>query len=153
MQNFIQTLLRSRGLLASVIVTSTLLAGCAVNAPGGAATAMASSVKAEDAVSSRAQKRLDLLMTSNFEGAYAYLTPSYRALHNLEAYRSRFGGSAKWVGPKVQKVECENSERCTVTVKLGVMVVAPGFGNKPIDSTMVETWLVEDGEWWFYQRD
>lgn len=152
MPDFVQTLLRSRGLLASLVVTSTFLAGCAVNAPG-AATATASSVKPEDAVSSRAQKRLDLLMASNFEGAYSYLTPSYRALHNVEAYRGRFGGSAKWVGPKVQKVECENSERCTVTVKLGVLVVAPGFTNKPIDSTMVETWLVEDGEWWCYQRD
>lgn len=153
MPNCIQPLLQSRGLLASLILTSGLLAGCAVNAPDGSATAKASSIKAEDAVSSRAQKRVDLLLVSKFDEAYAYLTPSYRALHNPESYRNRFGSGAKWIAPKVQKVECEGNERCTVTVKLGVLVVAPGFGSKPIDSTMVETWLLEDGQWWYHQRD
>ena len=153
MPNFIQTLLQSRGLMASLIVSSSLLAGCAVNVPGVTSAGTASSVKAEDAVSSRAQKRIDLLMANNYEGAYAYLTPSYRALNNAESYRNRFGGGAKWVNPKVNSVKCEETERCKVTVKLGILVAAQGFINKPVDSTMVETWLLEDGQWWSYQRD
>ena len=153
MPNFIQTLLQSRGLMASLIVSSSLLAGCAVNVPGVTSAGTASSVKAEDAVSSRAQKRIDLLMANNYEGAYAYLTPSYRALNNTESYRNRFCSGAKWVNPQVHSVKCEDAERCKVTVTLGVLVVAQGFGTKPIDSTMFETWLLEDGQWWYYQGD
>lgn len=153
MPNFIQTLLQSRGLMASLIVSSSLLAGCAVNVPGVTSAGTASSVKAEDAVKSRAQKRIDLLMANNYEGAYAYLTPSYRALNNTESYRNRFGSGAKWVNPQVHSVKCEDAERCKVTVTLGVLVVAQGFGTKPIDSTMFETWLLEDGQWWYYQGD
>ena len=154
MPNCIQPLLQSRGLLASLVVATGLLAaGCAVNTPGAVGTATTSSVKAEDAVKSRAQKRIDLLMANNYEGAYAYLTPSYRALNNTESYRNRFGSGAKWVNPQVHSVKCEDAERCKVTVTLGVLVVAPGFGTKPIDSTMFETWLLEDGQWWYYQGD
>ena len=153
MPNFIQTLLQSRGLMASLIVSSSLLAGCAVNVPGVTSAGTASYVKAEDAVKSRAQKRIDLLMANNYEGAYAYLTPSYRALNNTESYRNRFCSGAKWVNPQVHSVKCEDAERCKVTVTLGVLVVAQGFGTKPIDSTMFETWLLEDGQWWYYQGD
>lgn len=154
MPNCIQPLLQSRGLLASIAVsTSLLVAGCAVNAPGAIGIATTSSVKAEDAVKSRAQKRIDLLMANNYEGAYTYLTPGYRALNNAESYRNRFGSGAKWVNPQVNSVKCEETERCRVTVKLGILVAAQGFINKPVDSTMVETWLLEDGQWWYYQRD
>ena len=153
MPNFIQTLLQSRGLMASLIVSSSLLACCAVNVPGVTSAGTVSSVKAEDAVSSRAQKRIDLLMANNYEGAYAYLTPAYRALNNAESYRNRFSGCAKWVNPNVNSVKCEETERCKVTVKLGILVAAQGFINKPVDWTMVETWLLEDGQWWYYQRD
>ena len=153
MPNVIQTQLQISGLMDSLIGSSSLLAGCAVNVPVVTSAGTASSVKAEDAVKSRAQKRIDLLMANNYEGAYAYLTPSYRALNNTESYRNRFGSGAKWVNPQVHSVKCEDAERCKVTVTLGVLVVAQGFGTKPIDSTMFETWLLEDGQWWYYQGD
>ena len=57
------------------------------------------------------------------------------------------------MNPNGNSVKCEETERCKVTVKLGILVAAQGFINKPVDSTMVETWLLEDGQWWYYQRD
>ena len=37
--------------------------------------------------------------------------------------------------------------------ELKVLVVARGFGSKPLPANLVETWLKEDGQWWFYQKD
>lgn len=162
MQNPSQSLTQAtrRLALAASLLAAGLLAGCAGNtAPGGAGAAPAAmpttppAASAEQTVSARAQQRVDLLVASQFDQAYNYLLPSYRALNTPESYRNTFGGGAKWIKPKVSKVKCETEERCAVTVELGVLVVAPGFGTKPVASTMFETWLKEDGQWWYYQRN
>ena len=131
--------------LTALVLAAGLLAGCANTLTS------APPATAEEIVSQRAQQRVDLLLDKKYDQAYEYLTPSYRALNSAENYRVRFGDGAKWIGPKVAKVECQNKERCVVTVKLEVLVIARGF-NTTIDSTLTETWLKEDGQWWFYQR-
>ena len=144
--------------LAASLLAAGLLAGCASGntAPGAASAAMPATppaASAEQAISARAQQRVDLLVASQFDQAYNYLLPSYRALNTAESYRNTFGGGAKWIKPTVSAVKCETQERCTATIDLGVLVVAPGFGTRPIASTMFETWLKEDGQWWYYQRN
>ncbi len=161
MRNPSQTLMQKTHLLAiASALVAGLLAGCAGNSMPGANGAAASAAmpttppaSVEQTVSERAQQRVDLLVASQFDQAYNYLLPSYRALNTAESYRNTFGGGAKWIKPKVSKVKCETEERCAVTVELGVLVVAPGFGTKPVASTMFETWLKEDGQWWYYQRN
>ena len=144
MQTSLQAHIKKYSLTALVLATG-LLAGCASTlAPTAPATA-------EEAVSQRAQQYVDLVATRKYEAAYAYLSPSYRGLNTAEAYKGNFGTGARWIEPKVAKVECASEDRCVVTVKLKVSVVARGF-TKPIDSTLTETWLKEDGQWWYYQR-
>ncbi|QXL83550.1 hypothetical protein [Comamonas sp. NLF-1-9] len=126
-----------------VIAGALALGGCASAPPA----------QPQDIVRARAQERVDLLLARNFDQAYDYLAPSYRALNDRKAYRNRFGTGAAWVEPKVTQVKCDEVDRCVATVELGVLVVAPGFGGKPIQSEMFETWIKEDGQWWFYQRD
>lgn len=142
MQNSLRMMTKKYSLIASVVLATGLLAGCANTF---------TPVTAENIVSQRAQQRVDLLLDRKYDQAYQYLTPSYRALNNTESYRARFGDGAKWIAPKVANVECPTENRCVVTVKLKVLVVARGF-SKPIDSNMTETWLKEDGQWWYYQH-
>lgn len=143
-----------RGLLAATALAASVLAGCATpgtaSAPASATTAVTAPAKAEDAVRARAQQRWDWLVAGKFDDAYIYTTPSYRLVKSAESYRNRFGSGAAWLNPAVKSVECLTVERCTVTVSLDVLVVARGF-NKPTQSTLTETWLKEDGQWWFYQ--
>ena len=129
-------------ILSAVTLAIGVMTGCAT---------ISSPTTPENIVSQRAQQRVDWLLEKKYDQAYAYLTPSYRALNSPESYRGRFGDGAKWIEPKVANVECSTEERCVVTVKLKVLVVARGFG-KPIDSNMTETWLKEDGQWWYYQH-
>lgn len=141
MQISLQILTKKYTLTALMLATG-LLAGCA---------STFTSVTPEDIVGKRAQQRVDLVLERKYDQAYEYLAPSYRTLNNVESYRGRFGDGAKWIEPKVTNVECSTEERCVVTVKLKILVVARGFGQ-PIDSNMTETWLKEDGQWWYYQR-
>lgn len=123
------------------LAAAAVLAGCATITPA----------TPEAAVQKRAQERVSLMQSREFAKAYAYLTPSYRALNDADSYSKSFGNSASWVDPKVAQVKCPDSDRCLVSVTVGVQVVAPGFGTKPLASTMWETWVLEDGQWWFHK--
>lgn len=142
MQTSLQTQTKKYSLTAALVLAIGLLTGCANTF---------TSATPENIVGKRAQQRVELLADRKYEQAYAYLTPSYRALNSTENYRGQFGNGAKWIAPKVAKVECTTEDRCVVTVKLKALVLARGF-SEPIDSTLTETWLKEDGKWWFYQR-
>jgi hypothetical protein len=119
-----------------------LLAGCASQPPA----------TPQDIVRARAQERIDLVHNKDYDKAYGYLLPSYRKLNDAGTWGRRFGNGAKWVDPKVASAKCTETDRCQVGIELGVIVVARGFSaSKPIQTTMYETWLLEDGQWWFYQ--
>ena len=152
MQIFSQILTKKYCLTAAVLLAAGLLAGCAAPGAGSssAAAPAASTTKVENAVSVRAQQRWDWLMAGKFDDAYTYTTPAYRALNTAQDYRNRFSSGAKWVDPKVDSVTCEGDERCRVKIVLGIQVPARGF-TKPTRSVIIETWLPEDGQWWFYQ--
>ena len=153
MQTFLQILTQKHRLTATVLFAASLLAGCA--APGAVsssapAAAVLTPAKAEDAVRVRAQQRWDWLVTGKYEDAYGYTTPAFRGLNTAQNYRNRFGTGASWTGARVQSVECATPERCTVQVAVDTRVVARGFRD-PITTSVVETWLLEEGQWWYYQ--
>ncbi len=153
MQISLQILTQKHRLTATVLFAASLLAGCA--APGAVsssapAAAVLTPAKAEDAVRVRAQQRWDWLVTGKYEDAYGYTTPAFRGLNTAQNYRNRFGTGASWTGARVQSVECATPERCTVQVAVDTRVVARGFRD-PITTSVVETWLLEEGQWWYYQ--
>lgn len=130
--------------LPAALAALLVLGGCAsVSAPA----------TPEAAVQARSQQRLKLLEAQKFDDAYEYLAPSYRAITDRKAYRRTFGGGASWVNPEATKVECPDDKRCKVTVELGVRVAAPGFSSQPVPSTIWETWVKEDGQWWFFRNN
>lgn len=146
-----RTHLLQHSLLASVALAAGLLAGCAAPGAGvGTTSAVSTPAKAEDAVRVRAQQRWDWLVAGKYEDAYTYTTPAFRGLNPAPSYRNRFGTGASWTGARVQNVECATPERCTVQVAVDTRVVARGF-REPITSSLVETWLLEEGQWWYYQ--
>ena len=132
----------------STLAAVALLAGCATTQQQPAAA----SGKPEDIVRARAQERVDFVLNKNFDKAYPYLLPSYRAQYDVNAWRNKFGTGAQWVNPKVSSVKCPESERCEVEISLGMRVLMGGSGLKTFDTVMRETWLRRDGQWWYYQQ-
>ncbi|MDH4426148.1 MAG: hypothetical protein QE495_06820 [Acidovorax sp.] len=125
--------------LGVALMITAVVSGCAAVAPS----------KPEDVVRSRAQERVSLLQVRDFDKAYKYLPPSYRAINSVDSYRNNFGAGAAWADPKVTRVDCSEGDRCIAEVQLGVKVVASGFGREPIPTTLREIWIQEEGQWWF----
>ena len=128
------------------------VAAAAALAAGCAGPSAKTSSSPEETIRERAQARAELVRKREYEKAYAYLAPSYRALNDVQAYRNTFGGGVEWVDPKVSKVTCPETDRCVVEIDMSVRLAAPGFGSKPIPHTLFETWIAEEGQWWYFQR-
>jgi hypothetical protein len=126
----------------SVIVLAAIaLAGCASLSGHGV----------NDAVKQRASERWSALVRGEFTQAYAYSTPGFRAVVTAEGFRNRFGGAVKWVGSEVVKVECPETVKCDVTVRVDFKPVVSGRAGGDISTHVGETWLLEDGQWWYFQ--
>ena len=105
----------------------------------------------EDAVRERATKRWASLIERDFAKAYELIVPSYRSVVGVNAYRSQFGNSLNWTAAEVVAVSCE-TDRCTATVRIDAQpLLGLKFGNT-ISTHVDETWLLEDGRWWFFQK-
>ncbi len=128
---------RIRVALASTVLL-TLLAGCATLFP-----------TPEEAVKERAEKRWAALIQGKFETAYTYGTPAFRAAVPQESYRGRFGNAASWQSAEVIGTAC-GPDKCDVKVKIRLRV---NMRNPmTIDTEVSETWLLENAQWWYYQK-
>jgi len=127
---------------ALAVAAVALVAGCAALGPQAP----------EEAVKARANARWAALLKSDMTNAYAYLTPGYRAVHDLESYRKRRGTAVKWTGAEVVDVRCPEATKCLAKVRIEAK---PFMGRKFGDTITThydETWLLEDGQWWLFEK-
>ena len=130
---------RRAALRAALVAAALALAGCAGLQP----------LTTEQIVGQRAEARWDELIKGDFEQAWAYTQPGFRAIVKSGDYRKRFG-SGQWLGAQIHQVKCQ-AERCTVSVRLTSRILAPKFAGQDIVGYVEETWVREDGQWWYYQ--
>jgi hypothetical protein len=123
------------------LVTAIALAGCA-SMPGS---------DVSDAVKKRASERWSALVRGEFSQAYAYSSPGFRAVVTADGFRNRFGGAVKWVGSEVVKVNCSEPAKCELTVRVDFKPVVSGRAGGEISTHVDETWVLQDGQWWFFQ--
>lgn len=115
------------------------LSGCAVFAPA----------TPEQQVQQRASERWKALRAAQWEKAYAFVTPSFRATMTEERYRERFIGVPKWKNAEVRSVTCE-SEKCIAVVRIEALYGARA-GLETLSTEVPETWLKEEGQWYKYE--
>ena len=130
--------LHSAGALAAL----ALVAGCAAMGPQAP----------EDAVKVRASARWAALLKPDMSAAYSYMAPGYRKVHDEQAYRMRRGSAVKWTGAEVVEVRCPDATKCIAKVRIEAK---PFLGRKfgdTITTHAEETWLLEDGQWWLFEK-
>jgi hypothetical protein len=125
----------------AVLAGALALAGCAALGARGP----------EDIVRERAQARWNALLAGKFEDAYAYLSPSSRAVVSLQRFRSSFGSVVAWKSAEVHKVECKQTDRCIVSIKVRYQPMMRVGGLSTIETSVEETWLLDGGQWWLPQ--
>lgn len=122
-------------------LVAAILAGCAATTPA----------VPEAAVKARAQQRWQALVSGDVPKAYGMMAPGFRAVTSLDRFRSGLGTSVQWLGAEVVGVKCE-ADKCAANVRLDAR---PLIGMRPgsqFSTHMEETWILEDGQWWFFQK-
>ena len=137
---FLPTAPRRAALLASALGATLWLAGCAGLQPK----------TTEEIVTQRIEARWDALIKRDFEKAWEYTQPSFRALVAQKDYGKRFGGAGTWKGVQVHSVRCE-PERCTARLRLTTVMNMRAFRGHELVGYIDEVWVRADGQWWFYQ--
>jgi len=103
----------------------------------------------EERVAERALERRQALIQGDFEKAYDYLSPGYRANTSLRQYQGQFGGAVAWTDAEVREVRCEREDVCTATVLLSYKVSVPGFRDREGRRPLREQWIRSQRAWWY----
>ncbi|MEZ5593030.1 MAG: hypothetical protein R3F53_20920 [Gammaproteobacteria bacterium] len=109
----------------------------------------------------RVESRWQALIRRDFDGAYEFNTPSYRALYSKEQFGRNFGNAINWDAAKVQEVSFKEDEKdkesdadsdsisvAKVAVLLEYSLMIAGLPQKA-STTVHEDWLLRDGVWWY----
>lgn len=134
-------LITRRWSLMALMAAGALLSGCA-----------SIQTKPEDAVTQRANERWQALLKGDMAKAYAYSTPGFRAVVEVEGFKGRTGIAGRWLAAQVVNVTCDTPERCKAVIKLEFSTLIPGFSKDRMTTHIDETWLLEDGQWWIFQK-
>lgn len=111
----------------------------------------------ENRVQERAQARWNARLAGDWETAYSYASPAYRAAFDLKAFTTRFGkGVANWTSAQVKSVHCQET---TCDVVMHITYTTPLFNATPyqkkpdvISTDLDERWVKEEGQWWIYLK-
>lgn len=106
----------------------------------------------QEQVRQRATERWQALVGGQFSSAYSYNTPGFRAVVTPDGYRNRIGSSVIWVGAEVIGVNCSEVDKCLVRVRIDFKPVLGSMNDAKVSTHLDETWLLEDGKWWFFQK-
>lgn len=123
-------------------VSALVLASCANTQPR--------SIESE--VKNRVAARWQALLARDVSKAYDYISPGQRAVESRDSYTSGFGNKLTYVSAVPVTVKCDSNERCNVVVSVESKVPVPGFANKTIKSDVIEVWIYENREWWFFRQ-
>ena len=115
------------------------------------ACATLGSTSPQDQVIQRANQRWQALIDADFTRAYNFNSPGYRAVVNPQTHRASVGSAVAWVGAEAIKVECPDVNKCLATVRIDFKPLMSGRYNEKMSTHIDETWLFEDGQWWYFQ--
>lgn len=127
----------------SVGALLAILSSCA--GPGGLSS------DAESVVKARADQRWQLLIAGKLDDAYQMLSPGYRAVNSVEAYKDKLSPAVKWLSAEAVSVTCETKDACVAKVKLEAKpIVPPSFRAGNIVTYLEENWILVDRQWWHF---
>lgn len=110
-----------------------------------------SNLPPQEQVRQRATERWQALVAGEMNRAYTYNTPGFRAVVSADGYRSRFGGAIIWLGAEAVDVNCPETTKCLAQVRIDFKPLLSRKISDKISTHVEETWLLEDGQWWFFQ--
>ena len=138
---------KCRWLAVILLVTSLgLSAGCA--------TGPRWDEQQRDALQQRVRERWQALVVRDFEKAWEYCSPNYRATFSKQLYAKKFSYAVKW---ELTGVEIVNYDGDAAVASVVVRVMSEptkqtssaSVALGAIPTTLRERWIFAEGQWWF----
>jgi len=107
-------------------------------------------VTPELAVRARAGEIWQAKVIGDYDRAYTYMPPSYRAVSSVADYKKTFGGAVRIVAAEVISVKCETQDKCVAEMKIEARAALARGSAAPIVTHFDETWVREAGVWWLF---
>ncbi len=120
-----------------------LISACST--PAGIVESSGKAAAGDVLVMQRAQQRWDAILAGELNQAYAFISPSGRAKLQAQDYRNRVN-TGHFRKAKVLEANCQ-ADACDVKVSLDYVV-----GGLPLNQTLSEIWILDEGSWWFVYR-
>ncbi len=108
-------------------------------------------------IDSKAVKRWEAIIASDYDKAYAYFTPGYKKTESIESFANKITNSkmrVEWKSVKFLGKTCETEKLCEVKLELLYKYQFPrkSLGEIELPSTITEKWLLKDGKWSFLPK-
>ena len=110
----------------------------------------------EDIVAERAQARWDALIAKDFDQAWSYYSPGFRAQNPASSFAGTMQSRPiRWDSAEIRSVECAEAGTCTVVVSVAYTAIgAPGpLADMQNERPLNETWVELEGEWWYSYKE
>lgn len=104
----------------------------------------------ELAVRERATQSWQAKAANDYDKAYTFMPPSYRAVTTVAKFKSGFGGAVRVTSAEVVGVVCETADKCTAEVRLEGRAGLMRSSSAPIVTFFEEVWIREAGQWWLF---
>lgn len=140
---------------ALTLALAATLGACTATAPTASPPAQSAPARAaqvpastpEEIVAQQSKAYWLARISGNVEAAYAFTSPSYRAVHSFESFRVKHGARPAFADPQTVKVQC-SQERCQVTNRFKTFT--PLAPNAKVSVPKTDTWVREEGKWWVF---
>ena len=98
----------------------------------------------------RVLARWQALIQGDFDAAYPFETPVYRAIYTPSQFRSQFGNQTRWVMAKVEEIRYDDPMVAKVRVKVAYRYAEPAKNGEAVDMVydVNEIWLRKEDQWW-----
>lgn len=97
--------------------------------------------------------RWQALVKGDFDAAYQFETPAYRAAYTPSQFRYQFGNQTLWRMANIIDIHYDDPIVARVQVEIAYRYAEPAKGHRMQDMTQQvnETWLRKEEQWWHQQ--
>jgi len=102
----------------------------------------------------RALARWQALIKGDFDAAYQFETPAYRAVYTQRQFQYQFGAQIVWRMADLKNIHYDNPSVARVEVEVAYLYGEPEKKDSSVLNTtsrINEVWLLKDGQWWHQQ--
>ncbi len=97
----------------------------------------------------RANARWQTLMAGDYAKSYVFTSPAFKKSTAEADYLKRYDKKPQWHGAEVLTVTCATPTKCVARVRMDLKISLPRTKLDRITTHGDETWLLEEGQWWF----